>query len=593
MKTELFPYQKEGVRFLVNGKKYKYLADDMGLGKTAQLIIAADRIKAKRIVVICPAGIKYHWARQFHQWSNTKRSVFVVENTKSLIPHWAEIIVVNYELLLNDKEDSIYAQLKRRASRNSKYDLVIADEAHYIKNKDAQRSRRIFGRNSFLVEARRIWLASGTPYLNYPVEIFYPASKLAKELIAPYNDYEAFCNQYCAGRMNFTGQYVGASNIEELRERLRPFILRRTKEEVLHQLPDKVHTVVDVDVEVYCSVEDTPMSTVRREVGLAKIPHAVKHISDVIQSRQKLVVFCHHRDVIFGISEKLQCEHEIIIGGLSAEEKQKRVDSFIENPDVQVIILQTHTGGQGVDGLQKVCSYVLMVEPDWSPGVMDQAIDRLYRIGQKSTLFVNYLVARGTLDDIIKEKETGKREVIVKLLQDDRRTPKMTPNQKAEALTLIAGAMQSIAASLAIIAGDTQHASVPNETPAQSAPKSSAPASADGVQAGSEASLAPKRGRSPKSTPTTISKEEEEKLRAAISQFLGEGLDAKTMEKADIERLRKERTDIVGKKILKEMFGVEKLVSLTTDKVDGLLEVLADGPGPFEDELYADNVDSF
>lgn len=399
------------------------LADDMGLGKTVQVVAAMNRLGCSSVVVICPAQVKIHWARTIKRWADKPLSVFIVEGGKAQIPHNANVIVVNYELLLRAR---IYKQLVARGE-NYGYDAVVMDEAHFLKNINAQRTKKVLGKGSFLRNAKRRWALTGTPVLNRPVELYPLAYTLAPQCIEPYLSYKAFTERYCAARFDPIMRELnvkGASHVAELASRIEPFMLRRKLEDVESQLPSVVETIVDVAGLTLAGLDSLPMSSARRELALAKIPFSLSYIRDTVEQVGKVVVFAHHRDVIQGLQSGLSDLGAVVCyGGMDPNQKQRSIDSFVNSPSTQVFIAQTVAGGTGIDGLQGVCNYAIFIELDWSPGIMDQAVARLRRIGQQNTVFVHYLSAPGTMDEDMEQLLRHKRDVISRLILAKEITP--------------------------------------------------------------------------------------------------------------------------------------------------------------------------
>lgn len=457
---ELMPYQEEGVRFLTGGY-HKLLADDMGLGKTIQVIAAAFNVlHAKQTVIICPAAVKYHWARQIVKWSKSSQTIFVVTNGRADIPPSATVIIVNYELLLRDR---IYKQLVARGKEKG-FDVVVCDEAHYLKSLTAKRTKRVLGVHSFMRYSRYKWMLSGTPVLNRPAEIYPMLITLCPDKIEPYTTWIDFGRYFCKGEKDQFGVWSmkGSAHIAELSQRMEGFLLRRKKEDVLDQLPDKIETVIELDVDIPEGIDEMPISTARRELALAKIPEATSYIRDTVSEVGKIVVFAHHRTVLSELKVSLADFSPVMVfGGMTAEQKQESIDSFINDVNTQVFLAQTLAGGTGIDGLQEVCSYVVFVELDWSPGIMDQAVDRLRRIGQRETVFVQYLAVPNSLDTMMAEVLDYKRDVISKLLSVKEVIPvaeNKTVNHfeiTAQALNAISLAMTSIASLMHALHGGT------------------------------------------------------------------------------------------------------------------------------------------
>lgn len=472
----LKPFQEEGVRFLTETRN-ALLADDMGLGKTVQVVAAMNRLGCSSVVVICPAQVKIHWARTIKRWADKPLSVFIVEGGKAQIPHNANVIVVNYELLLRAR---IYKQLVARGE-NYGYDAVVMDEAHFLKNINAQRTKKVLGKGSFLRNAKRRWALTGTPVLNRPVELYPLAYTLAPQCIEPYLSYKAFTERYCAARFDPIMRELnvkGASHVAELASRIEPFMLRRKLEDVESQLPSVVETVVDVAGLTLAGLDSLPMSSARRELALAKIPFSLSYIRDTVEQVGKVVVFAHHRDVIQGLQSGLSDLGAVVCyGGMDPNQKQRSIDSFVNSPSTQVFIAQTVAGGTGIDGLQGVCNYAIFIELDWSPGIMDQAVARLRRIGQQNTVFVHYLSAPGTMDEDMEQLLRHKRDVISRLILAKEITPvtlESTLERIAIALEKMVESKGTITAIGPMPVDSLASAPIPEPEPAP-APKKTAP----------------------------------------------------------------------------------------------------------------------
>lgn len=468
------------MEWLTDGEPTKLLADDMGLGKTIQVIFAANRAKLRRIVIVCPATIKINWARQIAQHLDRRGTFHIVQTSKDDIPAAVDVIIVNYDLMIRPV---IKTQLKE-IGKTRGFDLVVFDEARALKNMEAKRTKTALGRQSFIHHSERVWLLDGTPVPNRPIEIFPILSVLAPNIIKPYNTYQSYGQYFCKGRRDIFGWNMnGASNIKELSERLTGsnFYLRRTKEEVMEELPAIVETVVEVDVPVDAVLRDTSTeytATVRRELGLVKIPAAIEYVSSMVNAGNKVVVFAHHRSVIEGLHEGLaSVEPQKLYGGMTTSQKQDAIDAFIVRPNCKVLVAQTLAGGSGVDGLQSAAAHIVFVEVDWSPGVMDQAVDRLRRIGQKAeTVFVHYLTVPGTHDEVMRRTLKFKSRIISQLIQSKHKEASMTIE---ESLQSIAASLEKIAAGMAPVTlpepSALGEASAGQVVPVKPAPKSKKP----------------------------------------------------------------------------------------------------------------------
>jgi len=211
-------HQREAIQKLVENKKY-ILADDMGLGKTTSTIIAALECGAKKVLIICPATLKINWKREIENYSN--KSIYIAEG-KNFDPN-NDFVIINYDIIKN------FHDTKRKDESqiiSANFDLVIVDEAHYIKNAQAQRTKLI---NDIVKKVDRIWLLTGTPMTSRPID-YYNLLSLVDSPVA--KNWMAYVIRYCSGYQFRVGprkvwNVMGASNLEELRDRTSNLTLRR------------------------------------------------------------------------------------------------------------------------------------------------------------------------------------------------------------------------------------------------------------------------------------------------------------------------------------------------------------------------------
>src|SRR4030066_1237078 len=269
LKGELFPFQKAGVQFIENTNGRTLIADEMGLGKTLQSIAYCQLHAEKRpILVICPATLKLNWQREFKKWTDIKSYVINSQDLKYQLPIY-EAYIINYDIVGKMEE-----MLKKM-----KFQVMILDEAHYLKNPKALRSKAINGLNKTIPH---ILALTGTPILNRPVEIFNILKMLSPQNFGNYFD---FVKRYCGATYGRWGMDVsGATNIQELSDKLRSTVMiRREKKDVLTELPDKTRVVVPqiCDLKAYKKVEDDLINYLIESKNKSKL--AAEKISQVEQ----------------------------------------------------------------------------------------------------------------------------------------------------------------------------------------------------------------------------------------------------------------------------------------------------------------------
>lgn len=412
MTRELYPYQRIGADWLAS-KKHALLADQMGLGKTVQAIMAAKQVGARRIAVVCPASVRANWHREFERW-------------------WPEFGA--------DPFVNSYNMLVRGSWYGMGPEVLIIDEAHYLKNRDSKRTKAVYGKDGLATRARRVWLLSGTPAPNNPAELWTHLHALAPGLIMGKNGKPAswwgFVNRYCKTvDKGFGPQIVGGKNLDELKALMAPFILRRTKDEVLADLPpirfntlpidgvlpsETAHDEMLVESALETGIESLAkvamhVATLRRATGMAKLKGVIDWIKDFLESGEKLVVFAHHRDVIrethASLREPLRGKIALVTGDTGA--RQAEVDRFQNDPDCRLFIGQIQAAGTGIT--LTAASTVLMVEQSWVPAENAQAAMRIHRIGQKNACVVYNAVLAGSIDERIGDALTRKMNDLVQL----------------------------------------------------------------------------------------------------------------------------------------------------------------------------------
>jgi SWI/SNF-related matrix-associated actin-dependent regulator 1 of chromatin subfamily A len=422
----LYPFQQEGVNFLLgklpkSGAPHRYLADEMGLGKTVQVCEAINQGGINTALIICPGtvGLKEQWKRELGQWTTFwEDSVQILETRKDKL-NASPIIIVNYELLYKSGVASM--EIARR-----RFDLVVCDEVQRLTGIGSKITRRLLstqGRRGPLISVgTRKFVLSGTPIPNRPIELFPIIRTLAPECIEPYTDYYAYGMRYCNGYENDYGYcFDGASNIDELAERLKPFMLRREIKDVFEQLPEKIITKVHCPVpelhkEGDLDSSNTPMPTLRKLLGEAKLPFVIRFLKDKIESGEpKIVVFAYTRTVVEGIAdadELAKYNPVYIYGGISAKDKRFALSYFTKDIRCKLLVIQITSAGTGVDGLQKVTSCMVGAEPEWSHGKFEQVIGRIHRIGQKNIVRIYQILAVNSLDGAIFSSYGQKKLVI-------------------------------------------------------------------------------------------------------------------------------------------------------------------------------------
>ena len=423
-------HQKEAIQKLVENKKF-ILADDMGLGKTTSTIIAAIEANSKKILIICPATLKINWKREIENYSD--KSVYIAEGKN--FSSDADYVIINYDIIKNfhDPKKKTDSQII-----NSNFDLVIVDEAHYIKNGSAQRTKLI---NDIVKSVERLWLLSGTPMTSRPMDYFNLLSLVDSPAA---KNWMAYAIRYCSGyQFNAGGRKIwnvtGSSNLEELRDRTSGTILRRLKEDVL-DLPDKIITPVylrlksknyeEVMGEYYdwydknpddsksLTVQFTKLTKIRQIIADEKISQTIELAENIIEQGKKVIIFCNFTDSLNKICEHFGKSAVKVDGSMSKPSRQHSVDEFQDNEKIKVFVGNIKAAGVGIT--LTAAEAVIMNDLSFVPSDHAQAEDRAYRYGQKNNVLVYYPIFENTIEGIIYDILNNKKQVIATVMGDNQ-----------------------------------------------------------------------------------------------------------------------------------------------------------------------------
>lgn len=442
---QLRQYQKDGINFL-RSKKYALLADDPGLGKTAQAISAVEWRRETKVLVICPAQVKYHWQAQFKLWAD--RGAHVTSYLKEELPHSRDVYIINYDLI-NKKDKRLFNQLK-----NMRFTHLICDESHRLKNVRAMRTRRVLHKKGLRGNCERIWFLTGTPIKNRPIDLFSMLSACVPKVLKPYDSYLNYAYRYCGAYMGPFGlQTTGSSREDELSKRLNSFMLRREKQDVLDELPPRNVQTIELECSAFVKklIKDEEENTVERAgsddphifklgeqarlrqlVALHKIDQGAKFINDCLEETKKVVVFFHHHKVKKELIQKLPKHNPITIdGGDSAAMRALKVKEFVEGEE-RILLGQIQAIGEGTDGLQHAASTCIFIEPSWSATDLEQCIGRLERVGQKDLVNAYILVLKDTIESQMMETVRWKEKTVEKILKQPKKEKLMHLEDRLE-----------------------------------------------------------------------------------------------------------------------------------------------------------------
>ncbi len=430
-----FKHQETGIKFLVK-KPQCILADDMGLGKTYQSIVAALETGVEKVLIVCPANAKINWKREIMN--------FVDEDEISIIKsgYWnpKRFTIINYDILnkfhtIIDKRKKYEDHEIRRFLVNEGYNLIILDEAHYIKNPKAARSKIAL---EVAESIERRWLLSGTPVANRPMDYFNLLHLCNSPVTA---NWQFYAFRYCAakrfrkktklGKERIIWVTDGASNLEELHKRTKNLILRRKKEDHL-DLPPKIVSPYYIELDdmgKYERVFDeylewaksegknlgagrhmVELVVLRKYLAEEKVRHSIELAEQAIENGQKVIIFTnftHSFDALMSHFGKLAVGHN---GRMNEKQKQNSIDQFQENPNVMVFVGNLISAGSAIT--LTAAQIVIMNDLDFVPANHAQAEDRAWRIGVEHIVNVYYPIAVGTIDEMIYNVLDKKKRII-------------------------------------------------------------------------------------------------------------------------------------------------------------------------------------
>ncbi|EGT0014570.1 DEAD/DEAH box helicase [Clostridium perfringens] len=455
LNAELRPYQKEGFKWINEITDLGFggvLADDMGLGKTLQIIAFLLSQKKSKSIVVVPTSVIYNWMDEFEKFapsiriglvhgSKSKRDKVLrdfkrglgikleEDNLKEKSYEKYDVLLTTYGTLKNDE----------KAYENLSFDYCIIDEAQNIKNPAAQATLSVKN-----IKSRCNIALTGTPIENNLMELW--------------SIFDFVMPGYLFTKDRFRERFIlDESNLSELKYLITPFILRRLKEDVLSELPEKLEKKYLVEMKgkqkqlysfyvkaIKNQLNENKSSeksgrdkinlfaylTKLREIcldpslvvpdytgGSSKLTVVKEIVKDASESGKKILLFSQFTSVLKKIEEDFKKEdisYLYLDGGTSAKDRVERVKKFNEDSNIKVFLISLKAGGVGLNLTS--ASVVIHFDPWWNPAVEDQATDRAHRFGQENKVEVIKLVAKDTIEEKIVLMQEDKRELIQSLM---------------------------------------------------------------------------------------------------------------------------------------------------------------------------------
>ena len=440
MSRSLRPFQQNAVAFLQADRPVRFLLDDAGLGKTASVLVAAQSLGLQRVLVLGPAVAGVSWPKEVATWA--PGTTFTDVDTARVFGFTPPgVYFVSYDTLSRkDRATPLIAALASCAP----WDLIVLDEAQYLKSPGANRTIAVYGdgRKVFGLAGRapRVWVLSGTLTPNHAGEAYTHMRALLPLVLAGIPAFKGrvpdqweFENHFCVVRDATFGRAIeGSRNQAELRAALAPHFMRRLKRDVLKELPPMEFFTVPVraDPAVVRSLfaaeaaqrgttpadlaaldDDALLAFVaagdgdanyagrRRHLGLSKVPDCAAWVNDRLASgERKILVFANHLQVIEELNAALLDHGPVVYTGKTAPaDRAARVDRFQCDPNCRVFIGNYTAAGTAVT--LTAAKTVLFCEYSGTPGVNYQAASRAHRMGQLDGVQVYFAAVAGSLDE--------------------------------------------------------------------------------------------------------------------------------------------------------------------------------------------------
>ncbi|ABS27491.1 Non-specific serine/threonine protein kinase [Anaeromyxobacter sp. Fw109-5] len=465
LRMKLYPYQVEGVAFLASRGR-ALLADEMGLGKTAQAIAAMAQLvrrgDVRRTLIVCPTSLKHQWVRELRQFTTLEPvDIGVVagarEARRAIYAEARPVLVTSYEL----------ARADERELSDLAPDLLILDEAQRIKNWRTRTASVVKG-----LRSRFAFVLTGTPLENRLDDLYSLMQVVDPRIFGPlWRFNEEFTT------LDGSGRPAGYRNLDRLRARIAPVVLRRRKEEVLSDLPDRLVSRLTVAMtreqqEIHADAEESagrllailrrrPLSPVeeqrlmrafqrmrmacdaaglvdKKTRGAPKLDELERLLEEIcLGDRRKVVVFSEWermQAMAAELCERLGVGHVRLHGGVPSAARGALIDRFRDDPECRVF-LSTDAGGVGLN--LQAASHVVNLDLPWNPAVLAQRIARVHRLGQREAVNVVLLVSEGSFEERLEATLDGKRALFAAAVGDDHETVELERSSMARRIATL------------------------------------------------------------------------------------------------------------------------------------------------------------
>jgi SWI/SNF-related matrix-associated actin-dependent regulator 1 of chromatin subfamily A len=410
MKLTLYPYQKVGVKFVDRAGGRCLIADAPGLGKTVQAIGYAQLHNLKTLIV-CPLSVTINWQREIKKFTGKKSTIWDSKHYDGELDN--QFHIVHYDAV--PKID--------KALRAQTFDLLVCDEATFLKNRQTIRAKSVLGswkerRKYPGIKTKYSIFLTGTPVMSRPIEAFSLLNFLDKDR---FNNFYHFVERY--------GGWKGDAprNLQDLHDRTKDLVIRRKKDEVLKELPKKqrndlyVELTKDEKKEYQALLKEvfgkwkmdgkpsvTHMPKLQAFLIQKKMPRLIEMIDEFLDNDRSILIFSCYIQPLKFLLEHYGNKAAILTGEMNRNQRQETIDK-LTNGEAKVGLFSIRAAGMGIDGLQKIIDTVVFLDMDWVPANHEQAEDRTHRIGQTNQVQAYYMICEESIDeymrDILKDKQ--------------------------------------------------------------------------------------------------------------------------------------------------------------------------------------------
>lgn len=446
-------YQMDYLYYAVNHGNH-INGSSVGTGKSLCSVLYAEMLDLFPCMVVCPASVKSGWLREWKE-TNPNRRVSIISTSSPPEDFEADVIVINYDILgkrVTKENGKTSLEIRLDGMKKKSFSLVIADEIHFLKNRKSIRSKSF---KKLIHKVPSVIGLTGTLIMNRPAELLNILMLIERiKEIAPDDQYHHyFFERYCNMKeTNFGMDISGASNIKELNRLLKECCyFQVSKRDALKELPPISENVVECEItnkraykkakdDLLQFIEDkfkdeekvekaaraeflVKLSTLKQLSLEGKEKFIKKWVEEWLEANEeeKLLVFASQSAILTKIAEEFK-EGLLITGSTTTKKRDEILQKFTLEKNKRVLFANIGCLGTGVDGLQKVCSNMAILELPPRPSDLVQVIGRLERSGQENPVTIQYLLSPETIDQDLWEMLKGKKDVtdmLNKGFQDD------------------------------------------------------------------------------------------------------------------------------------------------------------------------------